>query len=473
MHLNSDSDCLNCVFVFLCVVLRHGQAFSPIYRFSLSDGTIVSAHTKSKLVRSPATNEPQLYMSLHILQRYTVCLCVHTCNTLCVCLFTRVILWNVLTYLNIFLPTTREPTVCGMAPDLGKPMTPLTTMTSPNPMSGNTQGQEGIISSNTPAFSSPGAHKDYRFGCPGATQSTGYSMKMSSPSHRPSPGATSSPRLPPAQYTPTNPLHSPAGMCPGNSSSQVFTSSSLNALQALSECQSISLSQSLGSPDSKKIESPASAGVGSQALPKMETFGEHEQSGNGHDGHENDNSGQRDEKVNLGQFNSSDENKIHEGKGHTKLLQLLTTKNENMESSTSPSPAPEKELLTSHPPGTSGTSATSLKEKHKILHRLLQNSTSPVDLAKITAEATGKEPGHDGTNVADIIKQEAVSPKKKDNALLRYLLDNDENTMKDKVIKTETGEIKVEGGNMVTVKKEKLDGGYEQAEQVCFSTWSK
>ncbi|MEQ2268263.1 Nuclear receptor coactivator 2, partial [Xenotaenia resolanae] len=51
-------------------VLRHGQAFSPIYRFSLSDGTIVSAHTKSKLLRSPATNEPQLYMSLHLLQRY-------------------------------------------------------------------------------------------------------------------------------------------------------------------------------------------------------------------------------------------------------------------------------------------------------------------------------------------------------------------------------------------------------------------
>lgn len=64
---------------FLCVVLRHGQAFSPIYRFSLSDGTIVSAHTKSKLVRSPATNEPQLYMSLHILQRYTVCLCLSAC----------------------------------------------------------------------------------------------------------------------------------------------------------------------------------------------------------------------------------------------------------------------------------------------------------------------------------------------------------------------------------------------------------
>lgn len=55
---------------FVSTVLRHGQAFSPIYRFSLSDGTMVSAHTKSKLMRSPGTNEPQLYMSLHILQRY-------------------------------------------------------------------------------------------------------------------------------------------------------------------------------------------------------------------------------------------------------------------------------------------------------------------------------------------------------------------------------------------------------------------
>uniref|UniRef100_A0A3Q3ISF9 Nuclear receptor coactivator 2 n=1 Tax=Monopterus albus TaxID=43700 RepID=A0A3Q3ISF9_MONAL len=51
-------------------VLRNGHALSPMYRFSLADGTIVSAHTKSKMVRFPAINEPQLYMSMHILQRY-------------------------------------------------------------------------------------------------------------------------------------------------------------------------------------------------------------------------------------------------------------------------------------------------------------------------------------------------------------------------------------------------------------------
>lgn len=59
-------------------VLRNGHALSPLYRFSLADGTVVSAHTKSKLVRAPNTNEPQLYMSLHILQRYQqLCVCVY------------------------------------------------------------------------------------------------------------------------------------------------------------------------------------------------------------------------------------------------------------------------------------------------------------------------------------------------------------------------------------------------------------
>lgn len=70
-----------CIFlpVRLCAVLRNGHALSPLYRFSLADGTVVSAHSKSKLVRSPATNEPQLYMSLHILQRYqTLFLCLPT-----------------------------------------------------------------------------------------------------------------------------------------------------------------------------------------------------------------------------------------------------------------------------------------------------------------------------------------------------------------------------------------------------------
>uniref|UniRef100_A0AAR2KJP7 Nuclear receptor coactivator n=1 Tax=Pygocentrus nattereri TaxID=42514 RepID=A0AAR2KJP7_PYGNA len=454
-------------------VLRHGQAFSPVYRFSLSDGTIVSAHTRSKLVRSPATNEPQLYMSLHILQR--------------------------------------EQTVCGMNPELGtaqpmgKLVNPVTSMTSPNP-AGSSQGQDNTISSNSSTFPSAGAPKDpaamnamqgYRFGCPGTMghaapmqgstpQGSGYPLKMSSPSqgspgmlsprHRASPGIAGSPRLPPTQFSPASALHSPVPMCSSSSGGNVggthgYTSSSLNALQALSECHSISLGQALGSPD-RKLASPAnSGGVNPHLLHKLgssESLGEQAQAEHGGNIQGDDNEEQRDDKINPDSGDS--QNRVHD-KGHTKLLQLLTTRTEPIDSA-SPPPVARGEPGCKEPPGgpgsqsgASATHATSLKEKHKILHRLLQNSTSPVDLAQLTAEATGKELCQDGTggggNVAEhVTKQDPVSPKKKDNALLRYLLDKDDNTLKDKNVKLGPGETKTEGAKMVQV--EKPDGGYDQ-----------
>ncbi|XP_026093478.1 nuclear receptor coactivator 2-like isoform X4 [Carassius auratus] len=466
-------------------VLRHGQAFSPIYRFSLSDGTIVSAHTKSKLVRSPATNEPQLYMSLHILQR--------------------------------------EQPVCGMTPDLGnaqnmgKTMNP---MSSPNTAGSSNapQGQDATVSSNTSTFPSPVGQKEpgaigpvhgHRFGCPGTMshsatmqaatpQGSGYPLKLSSPSqgspgmlsprHRASPGVVGSPRLPPPQFSPAGSLHSPVSMCTsstgangGAGSSHGYTSSSLNALQALSECHGVSHGQSLGSPD-RKLGSPASLGVNLHMLNKMgasESFGEQNQSEQGNGGQDDGIDQQRDEKGNLSQFNNPDasdpQNRLRDNKGHTKLLQLLTTKTEPIES-TSPPPMTGGEPGCKDPAGGlgnggmggAGSHATSLKEKHKILHRLLQNSSSPVDLAKLTAEATGKELCQDtaggaagGAELA--IKQEPVSPKKKDNALLRYLLDKDDNVLKDKV-KMEPGEIKVEGSKMQGITTEKTDGGYDSVE---------
>ncbi|TRY55760.1 hypothetical protein DNTS_008478, partial [Danionella cerebrum] len=473
-------------------VIRHGQAFSPIYRFSLSDGTIVSAHTKSKLVRSPATNEPQLYMSLHILQRYP----------------------------------QQETPVCGMPSDLGNTQTmgkPMNPMSSPNTAASSStpQGQDATVSSNTSTFPSPGGQKEagavgslqtHRFGCPGTMshqatmqaatpQGSAYPLKLSSPSqgspgmlsprHRTSPGVAGSPRMPPPQFSPAGSLHSPAGMCTsstgangGTGSNHGYTSSSLNALQALSECHGVSHNQSLGSPD-RKLGSPGghSMSANLHLLSKMgssDSFGEQNQSDQGTTGQDCSTEQPRDEKGNIGQFNSQDssdpQNRLRDNKGHTKLLQLLTTKTEPIES-TSPPPMAGGDPGCKDPnggPGNvgsqsgSGTHTTSLKEKHKILHRLLQNSSSPVDLAKLTAEATGKELCQDSTGGAagmgDLaIKQEPVSPKKKDNALLRYLLDKDDNVLKEKVIKMESADIKLEGGK---IKMEKTDAGYERVEPV-------
>ncbi|XP_051796293.1 nuclear receptor coactivator 2 isoform X2 [Acanthochromis polyacanthus] len=502
-------------------VLRHGQAFSPIYRFSLSDGTIVSAHTKSKLVRSPATNEPQLYMSLHILQR--------------------------------------EQTVCGMGQDMGpgnqatgmapKPMNSSTpSMTPPTPGSlpgSGPQGQDTTISSNSTPFSPPGpagprepaamgGHmQGYRFGCPPPHNHTGgmqppqqgpnwrmnspsraspspvggphppQQNSMLSPRHRGSPGGAGSPRVAGGLHSP-----SPVGMCgggPGGAGSSTasthansYTSSSLSALQALSECHGVGHghgpphAHTLGSPD-RKMGSPAGvtpgSGVNTHMMSKLgsgnsatggtgDSFGPHSDVSQGHPQAQTEGSLVEPKEERDGPLEGHDaHNRLHDNKGHTKLLQLLTTKPEPLETPLSPGAGGEgkDQAGTGVRGGHAGgnTHATSLKEKHKILHQLLQNSTSPVDLAKLTAEATGKELGQDqiqgagstasGAEIAP--KQEPLSPKKKDNALLRYLLDKDDTVLKDKVPKLEPGEVKVEGGKHPQVKAEKQDAGYDRAEQ--------
>ncbi|XP_035474587.2 nuclear receptor coactivator 2 isoform X4 [Scophthalmus maximus] len=488
-------------------VLRHGQAFSPIYRFSLSDGTIVSAHTKSKLVRSPATNEPQLYMSLHILQR--------------------------------------EQTVCGMGQDMGpgnqatgmapKPMNSSTpSMTPPTPGSlpgSGPQGQDTTISGNSTPFSPPGpagprepaamGHmQGYRFGCPPPHNHTGgmqppqqgpnwrmnspsraspspaggphppQQNSMLSPRHRGSPGGAGSPRVAGGLHSP-----SPVGMCgggPGGAGSSGYTSSSLSALQALSECHGVGHghgpphAHTLGSPD-RKIGSPAGvtggSGVNSHLMSKMgggcggaggtgDSFGPHTEVGQGHTQGQTEGNLVEPKEEREGPPEGHDtHNRLHDNKGHTKLLQLLTTKPEPLETPLSPGEGKDQAGVRGGHMG-GNTHTTSLKEKHKILHQLLQNSTSPVDLAKLTAEATGKELGDQPQGAgstaagADIApKQEPLSPKKKDNALLRYLLDKDDTVLKDKVPKLEPGEVKVEGGKNSHVKVEKQDAGYNRAEQ--------
>ncbi|XP_071184060.1 nuclear receptor coactivator 2-like isoform X2 [Salvelinus alpinus] len=547
-------------------VLRHGQAFSPIYRFSLSDGTIVSAHTKSKLVRSPATNEPQLYMSLHLLQR--------------------------------------EQSVCGMRPgqDMGpggqgqqgtvmgpgpKPMPPNPSMTPPTPgtISGLVpQGQDTTISSNSTPFSLPhggpgsrepglgavgsgsGHMQGYRYSCPpqpmgypGGMQGgmgmnptnhplqQGASWRMSSPSrsspspaggphlgqqnsmlsprHRASPGMAGSPRVAPCLHSP-----SPVGICgsgtvvgvggsgpAANSLANSYTSSSLSALQALSECHGVghggcvhpqihgagghSHTHTLGSPDTKMMGSPVGVTMGAGVNPHMmsklggvanmdphgEQGGQYDQrqmdrqtDGNGSGGNHGD---VKEERDGSNDGPNAQSRVLHDNKGHTKLLQLLTTKSEPLDTPSSPNGGgdpkdPSSGLGGPHGAGAPGGHASSLKEKHKILHRLLQNSTSPVDLAKLTAEATGKELGEQGGNVniqggtgggTDgnlTSKQEPLSPKKKDNALLRYLLDEEEGGMKERQARMEGGgEVKTEMKHPLHVKTEKQDTGYDRSEQ--------
>ncbi|XP_004637592.1 nuclear receptor coactivator 2 isoform X4 [Octodon degus] len=428
-------------------VLRQGLAFSQVYRFSLSDGTLVTAQTKSKLIRSPTTNEPQLVISLHMLHR--------------------------------------EQNVCVMNPDLtgqamGKPLNPISSSSPAHQaMCSGNPGQDMTLGSNI-NFPINGPKEQMgmsmgRFGGSGGMnhvsgmqattpQGSNYALKMNSPSqsspgmnpgqpnsmlsprHRMSPGVAGSPRIPPSQFSPAGSLHSPVGVCSSTGNSHSYTNSSLNALQALSEGHGVSLGSSLASPDLKmgnlqnspvNMNPPPLSKMGS--LDSKDCFGLYGEPSEGttgqvesscHPGEQKETSDSSMPPAASGE-RAEGQNRLHDSKGQTKLLQLLTTKSDQMEPSPLPSSLSDTNKdSTNSLPSSGSTHGTSLKEKHKILHRLLQDSSSPVDLAKLTAEATGKELSQESSTTAPgsevTIKQEPVSPKKKENALLRYLLDKDD-----------------------------------------------
>ncbi|XP_040910760.1 nuclear receptor coactivator 2-like isoform X2 [Toxotes jaculatrix] len=462
-------------------VLRNGHALSPMYRFSLADGTIVSAHTKSKLVRSQATNEPQLYISLHILQRE-----------------------------NMGGMTADAPGGQGMV----KPMTP-TSVSGPSPspdanVTSNTHHSTSASSTPGRGFGTvsgraptpQGNSHALKLGSPSAqgspSISSGAQGTMLSPHHHQSPSMAASscssphlPQHPPGSFSPVAGLHSPASVCSSTGNSQGFNS--LSALQALSQghrvTQGLAEGQHAESPDRKPVglQSPLHSSTGGQLVknhPSLEadlfgTFGEQQDSSQNQEGEQGEGKdGDPDGfggNGGLGELGDTP-NRLLNTKGHTKLLQLLTTKLEPSDPGSPPGPLGDdqncKDQL-GRVGGVGGTGhnnySTSLKEKHKILHRLLQNSSSPVELAKLTAEATGKDPvgpeSATGDNMAALgelcAKQEPGSPKKKDNALLRYLLDRDDNGILDKAIKMEPGD----GPKLSNVKTEKQEVGFNMPDQ--------
>ncbi|XP_074965313.1 nuclear receptor coactivator 3 isoform X6 [Phalacrocorax aristotelis] len=423
-----------------------GHAETPLYRFSLADGTIVTAQTKSKLFRNPVTNDRHGFVSTHFLQREQ----------------------------NGFRP---NPTSVGQ--------------NIRTPVAGNTNSVGGLMNMS-PGQAMPMQNRNYgvgdpnavgqlgstRYGGPGnmgpvnsasgmqpsAYQNNSYGLNISSPPHG-SPGLTSnqqnlmisprnrgSPKMSSHQFSPVTGMHSPMGSA-SNTGNSTFSSSSLSALQAISEGVGTSLLSTLSSPGPKLDNSP-NVSIAQQS--KTSTQDSKSPSGLYCEQNQVESSiCQSNSRDLLGEKDSKEGNLEtcesqrgpSESKGHKKLLQLLTcSSDERGHSTASSSPldsnCKEPSTNVTSPSGVSsstsgGVSSSSnmhgslLQEKHRILHKLLQNGNSPAEVAKITAEATGKDTYHDASNTAPCgegtVKQEQLSPKKKENnALLRYLLDKDD-----------------------------------------------
>ncbi|NXD20833.1 NCOA3 protein, partial [Spelaeornis formosus] len=423
-----------------------GHAETPLYRFSLADGTIVTAQTKSKLFRNPVTNDRHGFVSTHFLQREQN---GYRPNPNSV-------------GQNIRTPVTGNTNsvngLMNMSPGQAMPMQNRSYgMGDPNAVGQLTSTRYGSPGSMGPVNSGLGMQSS-------AYQCNGYGLNISSPPHG-SPGLTSnqqnlmvsprnraSPKMSSHQYSPVTGVNSPMGSA-SNTSNSTFSNSSLSALQAISEGVGNSLLSTLSSPGTKLDNSP---NISIAQQNKTSTQDSKSPSGLYCEQSQVDSSICQSNNRDLLSEKDSKEGNLEasesqrgpsESKGHKKLLQLLTcSSDERGHSTASNSPldsnCKESSASITSPSGVSsstsgGVSSSSnmhgslLQEKHRILHKLLQNGNSPAEVAKITAEATGKDTYHDAGNTASCgegtVKQEQLSPKKKENnALLRYLLDKDD-----------------------------------------------
>lgn len=260
-----------------------------------------------------------------------------------------------------------------------------------------------------------------------------------------------------------------------------FSSSSLNALQAISEGVGNPMPSPLTSPPPHKPDSSPSINSTNQAAggpckPGLPAYsdskspgsslgtGEHQSQQHPHtptsEGPPDKPDSQASREVGQGGVESN--RRVSDSQSHKKLLQLLTSPTDelvppNHTPGSGPSSTPEAkdgtagvtspscstgvssstggiQCTVSSSGGTGHLTNQSLQEKHKILHKLLQNGNTPDEVARITAEATGKSALDAGAPESGPAppggvqsKQEQHSPKKeKHHVLLHYLLNKDD-----------------------------------------------
>lgn len=235
----------------------------------------------------------------------------------------------------------------------------------------------------------------------------------------------------------------------GAPGSHSFSSSSLSALQAISEGVGTSLLSTLSSPGPKldnspnmSVNQPSKGGRQDSRSPLGLYCEQNPVESSVCQSNSRDHSSDKESKESSGEGSESQRGPL-ESKGHKKLLQLLTCSSDDrghssMTNSPLDSNCKDSSISVTSPSGVSSStsgavSSTSnvhgslLQEKHRILHKLLQNGNSPAEVAKITAEATGKDTSSTAPCGEGNARQEQLSPKKKENnALLRYLLDRDD-----------------------------------------------
>ncbi|KAM9798022.1 nuclear receptor coactivator 1 [Neosynchiropus ocellatus] len=372
-------------------VMTHGTAISPLYHFTLSDGTPLSAQTRCKFCCPPNPDVQPFIMGIHTIDReHNTASSQENTNP------------SLPPTLSSLAPTPS----CSPALTPGSNSTPSSGLATPHghnpatPAGYLTPNRTCPQQVNSPSpLSSPLTATPTSFMSPRMPQA--------------SPGLGGSPRVPANPFSPATPgLHSPTSSMGGGSL--------LTRQQSADGSSGGAGSHSLSSPGPQR---QASTPTGSSTRPSSVKPPE---AGEG---------GVEDSvKVPLSSTSQS---------GNPRLSQLLDSNGTGVE------PAPHPNL---HPAPQCPASHSTLTERHKILHRLLQDS-SPNDASAAAEDGANKteveikkEPP--ASPVVTAAPHKAGSREPQDHQLLRFLLDTDEKDLGDlpppSALSLQTVRVKVE-----------------------------
>lgn len=309
-------------------------------------------------------------------------------------------------------------------------------------------------------------------------EGTGISLsQFMSPRRQANSGLATRARMPNNSFPPNIPtLSSPVGITSGacnNNNNRSYSNLPVTSLQGMNEGPNNSVGFSAGSPGLRQMSSQSSPSRLSMQPAKAESKDNKEIASILNEMIQSDNSANESKPLDSGLLHNNDRLSDGDSKysqtSH-KLVQLLTTTAEQQlrhaDIDTSC-----KDVLSCT--GTSGSASTnpsggtcpsshsSLTERHKILHRLLQEG-SPSDITTLSVEpekkdsastsAAGPVPGQAPGNTSIKLELDASKKKEsKDHQLLRYLLDKDEKDLRS------TPNLSLDDVKVKVEKKEQMD----------------
>ncbi|KFO23383.1 Nuclear receptor coactivator 1 [Fukomys damarensis] len=467
-------------------VMTRGTASSPSYRFILNDGTMLSAHTKCKLCYPQSPDMQPFIMGIHIIDREHSGLSPQDD-----------------TNSGMSIPRVNPSVNPSISPAHGVARSSTLPPSNSNMVSTRVNRQQSSdlhsSSSHTNSSNSQGS-----FGCsPGnqivanvalsqgqassqssnpslslnnsAMEGTGISLtQFMSPRRQVTSGLATRARMPNNSFPPNIPtLNSPVGMTSSgcNNSNRSYSNIPVTSLQGMNEGPNNSVGFSANSPVLRQMSSQNSPSRLNLQPAKSESKDNKEIASILNEMIQSDNSSSDGKPLDSGLLHNND--RVSDGDSKYaqtshKLVQLLTTTAEqqlrhaDLDTSC-------KDVLSctgtsnsasaNSSGGTCPSSHSSLTERHKILHRLLQEG-SPSDITTLSVEpdkkdsastsvsATGQAQGNSN------IKLELDASKKKetkDHQLLRYLLDKDEKDLRS------TPNLSLDDVKVKVEKKEQMD----------------